>query len=369
MITSACRRCLLILAGTLALCAIPQTSFAQCDWNTGSLFVAPYYSVQTWTNVVYAQGEDGSAGCCLHEYGLEIQIWGVTQSGYVVETGTEASGQIIWDPPSFHYSVRFWVGCYCVMSVVSQVEETGEEPLPEPIVDLEPPETQVFVGSPVVKISATVSPPMFVEAFSFGGDGETNPINAFERWIYTSSPGNYTVTGLISGIQRAQATVQVQAVPQCGDERDTIIGEYINYGVPLTLSCADFTQTRSSVYFTFAQLNTGDFSWALIRQPLIVGAWTGYGLDRWREAYGQQRNINSAYRNPARNSAIGGANASRHMFGDAVDMDVLSNTAAEWQQIVNALEQAFPSFIEPQNGPCGVGCVHGDWRWVVGGYQ
>ena len=126
---------------------------------------------------------------------------------------------------------------------------------------------------------------------------------------------------------------------------------------------------RQSVYFQFSELNTGDHSWALIRQPLIVGAGTGYGLDKWRENYGGSRIVNSAYRNPVRNANVGGAQNSRHMYGDASDLRNNSVTQQEWDSMVTAAENAFASWIEPVNGPCGLGCTHADWRYVTGGYQ
>jgi hypothetical protein len=202
----------------------------------------------------------------------------------------------------------------------------------------------------------------------------------------TKPAGEYTYTlseklqsanppaGTYTGIRARWAGVSGQrqvSIVRCGDARDAIIAEYrARPAIGLIPTCDDFSQSRSSAYFSFPQLNTGDHNWALIRQPLIVGAWTGYGLDKWRENYGQQRNINSAYRNPERNFSVpGAAQASRHMFGDAVDMDVATNTLVEWLEIADALEDALPSFIEPQDGPCKLGCVHGDWRYVDGGYR
>ena len=186
--------------------------------------------------------------------------------------------------------------------------------------------------------------------------------------IDANLPGG-TYTAIVGHWLGAQGQRSVSIV-RCGDARDLIKYEYVTRGVALAPACEDFTQTRASQYFAASQFNTGDYNWALVRQPLIVGASTGYGLDKWRENYDQQRNINSAFRNPARNQATpGAAVTSRHMFGDAVDMDVQSNTLAEWNDIRDALEDAFPSFIEPLNGPCSTGCVHGDWRNVDGGYR
>ena len=98
-----------------------------------------------------------------------------------------------------------------------------------------------------------------------------------------------------------------KAFPQdCGDERTQIIQEYQTYGVDLTPSCSDFTQNRHSKYFAFPELNTGDYSWALIRDPLVIDESNSYGLDRWRTEFGAPRVVNSAYRNPKRTNSVGG---------------------------------------------------------------
>jgi hypothetical protein len=106
----------------------------------------------------------------------------------------------------------------------------------------------------------------------------------------------------------------------CNDQRDTIRREYVTHQVNLQPVCNNFTQTRHSANYTFAQLNTGDYTWALIRDPLIIGANNNYGLDRWIQEIGQVKTINSAYRNPARNARVGGAAQSRHMYGDVADL-------------------------------------------------
>ena len=170
----------------------------------------------------------------------------------------------------------------------------------------------------------------------------------------------------------AQGAVQAQS-PTCGDERDTIIQAYRNRGVGLVPSCNQFTQSRSSQYFGFSEINDGNYSWALIRQPLIVGTWTGYGLDKWRENYDGPRNLNSGYRDPEKHfnlpqCAPNCAANSRHMYGDAGDLGNVSYTQAEWNAMVTAAENAFASYIEPLEGPCGLGCTHADWRYVAGGY-
>ncbi len=155
----------------------------------------------------------------------------------------------------------------------------------------------------------------------------------------------------------------------CGDERTQIILEYTTFSVDLTPSCSDFTQDRHSRYFSFAELNTSDYGWALIRDPLIVDDSNSYGLDRWRTEFGGPRTINSAYRNPKRNNSVGGAAKSRHMHGDAVDFRNESQQQPEWDAMTAAATRAQADFVESQSGPCALKCAHADWRNHGGTYQ
>jgi hypothetical protein len=155
----------------------------------------------------------------------------------------------------------------------------------------------------------------------------------------------------------------------CGDQRDDIRREYVTHRVNLRPACQDFTQTRHGTYFTFNELNTGDFNWALIRDPLIVNEVNNYGLNRWRLEYGGPRIVNSAYRNPARNARVGGVATSRHMHGDAADLRNVTQTVNEYNSMAQAAGRANADFIEPLNGPCMLGCVHADWRNHAGGYR
>jgi hypothetical protein len=178
---------------------------------------------------------------------------------------------------------------------------------------------------------------------------------------YCSPPQDKTGTGQIN----------IQVNTKCADVRDTIVQEYINYDTGWAPYCQNFSQTAHSVYFTFAELNTGDYSWALVKRPLVVASSSGYGLDDWRVQYGSARTINSAYRNPARNAAVGGAPQSRHMFGDAVDLSNQSYSSScgtgsacqvEWNNMYNAAGLAGADYREPTTGPCGYACTHADWR-------
>jgi len=94
---------------------------------------------------------------------------------------------------------------------------------------------------------------------------------------------------------------------------------------------------------------------------MTVAASSGYGLDKWREEYGSARTITSAYRNPVRNDAVGGAQASRHLFGDAADLRNESGALPEWNDMETAAHLANADYVAPQT-ESGLGHVHADWR-------
>lgn len=155
----------------------------------------------------------------------------------------------------------------------------------------------------------------------------------------------------------------------CGETLDGLIREFDNYSVPLNPKCRDFTQTRYSFYFGFSELNTGGYSWLLIRQPLIDSSLAYIGIDALRHAYGAARTINSAYRDPIRNASVGGATRSRHMFGDAADLRNVTLTMTEYRAMKSAARAAHADYIEPISGPCRTDCVHADWRNHPGSYH
>jgi hypothetical protein len=162
----------------------------------------------------------------------------------------------------------------------------------------------------------------------------------------------------------------VSLAATCGDERDEIIQEYVDEGVDLKPECSDFTQTAHSAYFTHQELTVKEpHFWALVREPLTLDTGSGYGLDKWRDAYGSARKINSGYRSPKKNASIGGAKLSRHMHGDAADLNNDSGSDSEYAAMKTAAQSAQADYIEPETGPCKKVCVHADWRDTVGPYK
>ena len=58
--------------------------------------------------------------------------------------------------------------------------------------------------------------------------------------------------------------------------------------------------------------------------PEALAAW-----ERLTNEYGQPLNVLSAYRDPDRNAAVGGAKGSQHLHGNAFDVDVANLSEAE----------------------------------------
>ena len=142
----------------------------------------------------------------------------------------------------------------------------------------------------------------------------------------------------------------------CCDWRDDIQTEYWEYGVGWIPNCSYYTLNGG-------ELNTGDHAWAVVR-TVLPGA-----VASWRSEYGSPLTVSSGYRCPKRNNQVGGESTSRHMFGDACDMDNPNNDVETWCDMwwaaYNCTPQ--PDFIEPLQ-KSGLGHVHADWRYAGGGY-
>jgi hypothetical protein len=155
-------------------------------------------------------------------------------------------------------------------------------------------------------------------------------------------------------------TVQTSIPASCGisDERTAMIQEYVMYDTPYFPQCAEFTNALVDQYFTFAQLNTGDYTWAILRNYFISKLDALEGLD-------PGFNVNSAYRDPSKEYAVaiaaGGTYVpgSRHQYGDAVDVATTSST---WQTYQTDGHQ-LGACVEPPSVQGGLYAhAHLDWR-------
>lgn len=145
-------------------------------------------------------------------------------------------------------------------------------------------------------------------------------------------------------------------VTGCGDVRDQIRQEYEVRFIPVP-ACGEFTQTKYSTHFFFAEMNGGDYSWAIITDRLLTR------LEQTRVNLGNQPiNVISGYRNPVKNASVNGRLLSRHQYGDAADScpsDYNSDgvvNSADQAILVTAAQEANVGFNEIVLEP--LTCVH-----------
>ena len=145
---------------------------------------------------------------------------------------------------------------------------------------------------------------------------------------------------------------EAEARSGCGDERDRLIREYVERGLQPP-GCGDLSSGGGSAHFSFSELNSGDYvdpPWAWITARLT------YGLERMRGEYGASLNVNSGYRNPAKNARVDGRPRSRHQFGRAADVDAVNNTETELKMLEMAAHRAGATHVY-----AGAGHVHAHW--------
>lgn len=151
---------------------------------------------------------------------------------------------------------------------------------------------------------------------------------------------------------------QSRFINNCGDERGNIIAEYHDQGLDLTPTCTNFTQSvPGASHYSFGQWNSGSYSWALLEEAVTSNTYCVV------DNYGSAPGFNSGYRNPVHNVGVGGAQNSRHVHGDAVDLDTPN---APDDTAYNLLRHI------AKNVGCGTACVeprsispghyHGDYR-------
>lgn len=212
------------------------------------------------------------------------------------------------------------------------------------------------------------------------GTGESGCWVDYDNWEWWSAWGEDDFAGfdfslppggpqysannpVILGVTYDEASDTVQ-VP-CGDDRDQIIAEYHEFGVPWIPACTNFTSSSPNGQWSFSQLNSGDYpDWAIIQQDLKDGL---SAMDAWlaQHTNGLRVQLTSAYRNPQKEHDVDVGQGlryypdSRHQMGDAADM---ATNGGNWQSFHDAGKESQPvACIEPQ-GESGASHLHADWR-------
>jgi Peptidase M15 len=188
------------------------------------------------------------------------------------------------------------------------------------------------------------------DSVNYGGD------------FYWFGPGpDYNARAQPITLATTTSSATAKATGVCGDIRDTIIGEYLSYDVDLQPQCNFFTSGVNTEYFTYSQLNYPSPRTAPAKYPDAIFTEAALGfVNNWYSRVTFP--INSGYRCPSQNAAAGGTHNSNHMNGVAFDAGNSAKTQAQWNALKSAAVQAGADWTEPQTGPCGLGCVHGDVR-------
>lgn len=107
---------------------------------------------------------------------------------------------------------------------------------------------------------------------------------------------------------------------------------------------------RLSRNFTLAEFRSNDHADLVLVHPSLIIA-----LQALRDHTQRPVRINSAYRSPAHNKAIGGASASYHTKGMAADITIDGMTPLEVASLAHDLGlggiKAYPSFTHIDVGP------------------
>ncbi len=170
-------------------------------------------------------------------------------------------------------------------------------------------------------------------------------------------PIGYVIGDDVSAQEEATVVMAAEScAPACGDERDQLIAEYRNFGVALQPTCDSFVNSLPSLsYYALGSpraTNTwsvdDDYHWAILKTVILTN------IECLTNYYGSHPQLNSGYRNPARNAAIpGSATNSRHLYGDAADLATPTSPDNQMYDDLSALAHSYICYsvgcVEPRN--------------------
>lgn len=166
------------------------------------------------------------------------------------------------------------------------------------------------------------------------------------QWEEIGTPQSSVINGEVN-LELPDGTPVERSSARLADQGD-LIGEVMGN-----------TQAMASNYAAEARSSSGQRAIDSIRsgglQDLVTSRARGYqpdmdnldsgfksSLSSLQESFGRELPIVSGYRDPARNKRAGGASKSRHMHGDAVDIDVRGMSRDERIRLIQmAREQGF----------------------------
>jgi len=201
------------------------------------------------------------------------------------------------------------------------------------------------------------------------GDPVPEPVTAGSTLTFTIGTGGVPPAALNGRgaplAYRISAGITVEEITYLAmitivqDERDQCRQEYIDMSKTKVPNRGEFSNGGGSDHFTFGELNSGHYSWAILTSALYAG------LEATRTNYGYPMDVSSGYRNPIRNAELpGSATESQHIYGLAADIyvrDLNGNgeiERSEWDVLKDAAVLA-GAWVEPweDTGTW----VHMDW--------
>ena len=121
---------------------------------------------------------------------------------------------------------------------------------------------------------------------------------------------------------------QVASSSCSNPELDKLVQEYKTVQAAYIPKCNEFTNSAHSPHLSFQALNTGDYLWAILRGQMLEGSECIYK----HLSASEHLLVNSGYRNPFHNAKIpNSAPESRHIYGDAVDIQTGTTTWDEYK--------------------------------------
>lgn len=98
-----------------------------------------------------------------------------------------------------------------------------------------------------------------------------------------------------------------------------------------TVTISSRMQTMLSRHFRAREFQTGNCNIVIVSKMLLSV------LDKLRDKIGEPIYINSGYRTPEHNKAVGGSTLSYHMYGMAADIRAKTKTPAELYELLDKM--------------------------------
>lgn len=225
----------------------------------------------------------------------------------------------------------------------------------------------------IIELTDTMSNHYFIHDTTATGSSSPQPFH----FNFDSLPAGTWSYIYIAWGGAALTPSMPRTIISCGDDRTVLKNEYIQKGASYVPECGEFTHddgdwgaTHGSAYYSISNFLSvkhggggGDLThpvWTVVRDILAAK------LDTLYSSYGAMT-FSRIYSCPTRNSQVSVEADSRHIYGDAADINAGGQTT--WTNIKNAAWALdVPACVEPADyanpGTPDYGHVHIDFRFI-----